>query len=163
MDMERYDRIFCLELNKTNLFEVVPVSRLSLFNEFGLYSINSTDLIPHAFLETWESRLGVDAVLFTDFTAMRAYKPVTIGVRSKLVDVATGKILWSFDTVFDSGLPSIGAAARKFQCRSQYQSYPLNSSTSIFQSPLRFAQYAAHAAFGTMPKRQNENELTAGK
>jgi len=151
--MQNMEDAFYGELGKSSRFEVVEVSRDYLYYEFGTFEIRSTDPLPCDFLEKLCYQYGADAVLFIDFTNYHPYRPVSLGVRSKLVDAASGRTLWSFDNIFDSGDRNVANAARIYQDSNVRLGYPLDSGTSVLKSPLVFSKYVAHETFMTLPCR----------
>lgn len=153
--LNNLDDIFKTELNKTLKFEVVNISRLDLQKEFGQSQFNSTGFLPNDFFEKLAKMTGAQAVVFTDITNYRPYSPLSVGVRSKLVEINSLKILWAFDTVFDAGNPHVAASARKFHKNETLSAYPLNSAESVLQSPLLFSKYAANATYSTLPPASN--------
>ena len=96
---------------------------------------------------------GAQGLLFTDVTAFHPYRPIRVGVRSKIVDLRTGELVWVFDDMFDSAQPNISAAARRYARQVYTDLYPLDSADSMLQSPQRFSRYVIHEAFETMPPR----------
>lgn len=153
LDMANLQQNFASALGKRNQFEVVVVESEQVKRIFGEPQVSSVGMIPADEFATLIDTFGADGVLFTDLTSYSPYRPIVMGVRCKLVDSHTGEILWSFDTVFDSGNPSISTAARRFHLDETAPPYPLQNSSSILQSPLRFSKYVADAAFATLPER----------
>lgn len=146
--LRRLDATFHAELTKRALFEVVAVSRAELEAIFGERQFSSTDELPADALKRLRDRCGVDGVIFTDLTHFSPYRPVSMGVRTKLVAVSTGQIRWAFDTVFDAGNSSIAEAAKRFQIACSNEHQPLTSDGgSILQSPTRFAKYVASETY----------------
>ena len=149
---------FHAELIKTSLFEVVPVSREDLLTDLGSRQFSSVETLPGNLLERLRVRYGVDGVLFIDVTHFFAYRPLSLGIRAKLVDVSTGRIRWAFDYLFDSGNAATAVAASRFdlqQCR-ENRALP-GDGTSILSSPARFSKYAAYEVFRSLravPRRQ---------
>lgn len=144
---------FRAELTRNALFEIVPVSRLEMEEITGRPQLASTDLVPADLLAELRRRHGVDGILFTDLTHYFPYRPVSIGVRSKLVDVGNGDIRWAFDYLFDSGNPSTANDARDFNQLTDARGYPFRTDTDIIlQSPSRFAQYAANRTYASLRK-----------
>lgn len=153
LDMTDLQSSFASELGKRNQFEVVVALPDQISRIFGEHQVSSAAQIPADRFGTLVDIYGADAVLFTDLTSYYPYRPIVMGVRCKLVDSRTADILWSFDTVFDSGNPEIATAARRFHLDETAPPYPLQNSSSILQSPLRFSKYVADAAFTTLPER----------
>lgn len=153
LDLEDLQANFAAELGKQNKFEVVVVQAEHMKRIFGTPQVSSGAKIPADEFATLINTYGADAVLFTDLTTYYPYRPIVMGVRCKLVESRTADILWSFDTVFDSGNPAISTAARRFHLDETAPPYPLQNSSSILQSPQRFSKYVADAAFTTIPER----------
>ena len=149
--MRRLDATFHAELTKKALFEVVPVSRAELESLFGERQFSSTDELPAEALKRLREHYGVDGVLFTDLTHFSPYRPVSMGVRTKLVAVSTGQIRWASDTVFDAGNSSVAEAAKRFQVACSNEHQPLSTDGgSILQSPTRFAKYVASETYSSL-------------
>lgn len=153
LDLESFQASFASELGKQNKFEVVVVQAEEARHIFGNTQVSSAARIPADEFAALANTYGADAVLFTDLTTYYPYRPIVMGVRCKLVESRTTDILWSFDTVFDSGNPAISTAARRFHLDETAPPYPLQNSSSILQSPLRFSKYVADATFTTIPER----------
>lgn len=148
------DAAFAGELSKKALFEVVPVSRSRMESLFGQPQFASTEALPADLLEKLREQFGVEGILLIDLTHFSSYRPVAIGVRTKLLDVTTGDIRWAFDYVYDSGHPAIAEAARRYQLQYSNEQQPLKSDGgSILLSPTRFAKYVAAETFGSLQAR----------
>lgn len=148
------DALLQAQLGRTGEFEVVPIPRDRLEALFGFTQVESVDVLPADFLEKLRTEYGADAVELTDLTVNRPYRPISMGLRAKLVDLQTGRIFWAVDTVFDSADPAVAVAARKFAGAATYNPYPLDTSTSILQSPRRFADFVAWSLYRTLPPRR---------
>ena len=145
------DETFEAELTKKALFEVVSVSRGEMEALFGSRQFPSTDTLPADALTRLRKTFGVDGVVFTDLTHFSPYRPVSMGVRTKLVDVNTGKIRWAFDYVYDAGNSAVAEAAKRYQVLSSDPRQPLaTDGGSILLSPSRFAKYVASETFASL-------------
>jgi hypothetical protein len=153
IDLTGLQQAFAAELGKHVQFEVVSVSPERLHRIFGVDQITSVEPIAADKFETLVREFGADAILFTDLTAYHPYRPIVMGIRCKLVESDSVDILWSFDTVFDSGNPTVSTAARRYHLDESAPPYPLQNSSSILQSPLRYSKYVADAVFATLPER----------
>ncbi|OIO58620.1 MAG: hypothetical protein COZ46_06120 [Verrucomicrobia bacterium CG_4_10_14_3_um_filter_43_23] len=151
--LEMMDQTFLGELNKQNLFEVVYISRDDLEYLFKQRQFNSAEALPANFFKVIQQTYATNGVIFLDLTHYQPYRPISIGVRSKLVDISNGSILWAFDTVFDSGNPHVASAARQFQMNYNKASYPLDTGGVILKSPRIFSKYVAYEMFSTIPRR----------
>jgi len=149
------DGAFSAELTKKAVFEVVPVSRSQMESLFGERQLSSAEALPAEMLARLRARFGVEGVIFTDLTSFSPYRPLSMGVRAKLIDVVTGEIRWAFDYVYDTGNASVATAAKKFQLRYSSEHQPLTSDGgSILLSPSRFAKYVASETYGSLQAQE---------
>lgn len=142
---------FQSELTKKALFEVTPISGAQLEDLCGQRQLSSIEPLPGDLLSKLQQRFGAEGVLLTDITHFNSYRPVSIGVRIKLVDAVTGQIRWAFDYVYDAGHPAVADAAKKFQIQyaDQRRAIPDDGGT-ILLSPARFAKYVAAQSFSSL-------------
>ena len=141
------------ELNGKARLEAVPVTKDALLQLTGERNFSSTDPLPPELLNRLRSKYGADGVLLTDITHYYPYKPISIGLRCKLADASTGEILWSADTVYNSGNQEIQVAALHFQKKKSGSPFPLEDSGSILQSPRYFSRFVASSVLDTLPRR----------
>ena len=94
------------QLVKTKKFEVVAVDADKLRSRTGRANWTGAENLPPDFLAFLRREYGCDAVLFAELTAYRAYAPLAVGWRLKLVDARSGQILWSADELFDAAHPA---------------------------------------------------------
>jgi hypothetical protein len=142
---------FHAELSKKALFEIVTVSGSELEAMCGRRQLSSVEQLPAQVLESLREKYGADGVLFTDITHLNAYRPISIGVRAKLVDIGSGSISWASDCVYDSGHPATAESARLFQRQfsDPHRTIP-DDGGSVLISPARFAKYVASATFNSL-------------
>ncbi len=146
------DAAFLAALSKRGLFEVVPVSRAQMEALFGERQFSSTEALPADALARLREQCGADGVLFTDLTHFSPYRPVSMGVRTKLVAAKTGRIRWAFDSIFDGGNSAVAEAAKRFQMACGSEHTPLTTDGgSILLSPARFAKYVASETYASLP------------
>lgn len=151
--LERFDSTILTELSKKQLFEMVPVSRDYMKKHFGVRQINSTQSLPISMMARISEDFQAQGVLFTDVTQYHPYRPIRIGIRSKIADIRSGELVWVFDDVFDSAQPDVTAASRRYAREVYYDRFPLDSADSMLHSPQRFSHYVLHEAFATLPPR----------
>jgi len=150
------DAALTQELAKTTLFELVPVSRESLNALVGHRQVSSVEILPGELLGKLNATYGGDGVLFTDLTYYRPYQPLAIGLRSKLIDVRTGRIRWAFDHLFDASSLETATAAKGYYVATTPWRLPVEpilpeeSGAPVLQSPSRFAKYVAWEAFRSL-------------
>ena len=86
------DAAFSAELTKKAVFEVVPVTRSQMESICGERQLSSVEALPEEALARLRARFAVEGVMFTDLTSFSPYRPLSMGIRAKLIDVATGQI-----------------------------------------------------------------------
>ncbi|MFP6854539.1 MAG: hypothetical protein VB980_02050 [Opitutales bacterium] len=148
------DTVFRHELAKRRVFEPVFVSRNELHRLVGKTQLTPQEKLPENLLARLLAEYaGVDGVMFLEIFNYRAYKPLALGVRGRLVDLRSGDFIWAIDETFDAGNASIISAADEFQRRNQVTNFSRHSYGSVLTSPRVFTKYVANAAFGTLPTR----------
>lgn len=156
------DGIFRAELSKVVKYEIVQVSRTDMSSLINREAVSSSEIIPSPVIAMLRQKYGADAVLFTDFTLFRPYRPLAIGVRSKIVDLKTMEILWMADGILDSAEPDVSDLATQFsesglQMRYISDKVPKgrkreqgSGNQIILQSPRLYAGFVAHEAFSSL-------------
>jgi hypothetical protein len=147
------DTILQLSLQRTGSFEVVPIDREMLFKLFHEYQFSSVSILPDNLLPVIAEKYAAEAVMFVDLTQNRPYRPIALGIRAKLVDTKSARILWAVDCLFDSADPAVAKAAVDFSDRGTYTARHVESTGSILLSPRAFASFVADSMFGTLPVR----------
>lgn len=147
------DIIMQLSLQRTGAFEVVPISRTQMYKLFGVYQYSSIQILPDNLINTLVSQYAADAVMFIDLTVNRPYRPISIGLRVKLVKKDDLSIIWAVDALFDSADPAVANAALDFSGKSTFNRYPVDRSGGILQSPRAFAGFVADSLYKTLPPR----------
>lgn len=162
-DMQRdMDGIFRGELSKVVKYEIVQVPREEMLQLTSRESVASSAVIPADVVRSLRQKYAADAVMFIDFTVFRPYRPLAIGVRSKIVDLRNMEVIWVADGILDSAEPDVAALATRFAGSALNFSYisqtipkgPEREARSgnqiILQSPRLFAGFVAHEAFATL-------------
>jgi hypothetical protein len=150
--LDELERVFLAELIGSGRFETAPVGRNWMAATAGRQSFASHQSLPMGFVEAVAGEFSADGVLFTDLTVYSPYRPVAIGIRSRLID-RNGNTLWAIDELLDSGRPNVSRGARVFAAGQAAQAFPLDSHRSVLHSPARFGQYTAHTIYQTLPAR----------
>lgn len=169
---EMLDCVLQAELIKTGKFEVIRAGSERLRSLTGRPGWTGAEVLPADFLNSLQKAYGCDAVLFCQLTTFRAYAPLAVGWRMKLVDVRTQKIIWVADEIFDAGVPAVAKGAEQFQAQQQnvhgktrsllasllkyadrQPRSALDDQWSILNSPRYFGQYAAEKLLQTLPER----------
>jgi len=149
---EGLDPIFSAALQRQQRFEVVELTRDECEKTFGLPDIASAASLPHDFLSIIGDKFEAQAVMFVDVTTYQPYGPLGIGIRAKLADVASRRLIWSFDEILSTNRPEVANSLRRYYLSNSGGKAPFDLSTDALQSPSRFATYAAGVAFGTLPR-----------
>lgn len=144
------DQIFWAELAKLLPLEVVAVSRADLLATIGEAQIASTAVIPPKLVQFLQKKYAVQGIVFTDMPVYRPYRPINIGVRSKLVQIAGMQILWSANGILDSAEPGIAASALQYAERNLHGPGRVGAQL-VLQSPRRYAAFVANGLYGTLP------------
>jgi len=169
---ETLDPVLQQELTKVGRFEIVSANPEALRTCTGSLSWTGDEVLPANFFESLKHVYACDAVLFCELTRFRPDPPLAIGLRLKLADASTGKILWSTDEVFDAGNLDVAKSAQEYEKARQphhniaYNVYSffawcvntptrsaLDDQWNILNSPRLFGQYCADTLLQTLPPR----------
>lgn len=146
---------FIAALRSTGRFEIILSPELAQSEDSASFIAKGLPL-PLRVLEV-AKLYDADGIMQVDLTHFRPYKPLQIGVRSRLLSLnERGDILWSIDELFDAGRKDVAIGARKYAEANIEQPFPLQSSYSVLMSPVRFASYVGTTAFNTLPVREED-------
>jgi hypothetical protein len=141
------------EFVKTRKFEIVSSDADFLKNRTGRADWTGEETLPPELFSLLHNNSACDAVLFTRLTVFRAYPPLAIGWRLRLVDAKTGGTIWAADEIFDAGQPKVENGARRHQLTQERTPNGAPDEWFIQNSPSKFAQYTAARLFATLPAR----------
>jgi hypothetical protein len=141
------------ELAKTHKFEVVCISPTTLRACTGRSAWKEADALPAGILDAVRNVDGCDAVLFAQLTAFRAYEPLAVGWRLRLVNARTGQTLWAVDELLDAGQPAVQRDAGRYQSEELRTSFADCGDWVMKHSPRLFAHYATAQVVATLPHR----------
>lgn len=110
----------------------------------------SSGRIPVASLIDLGRRYGVDAVLFGTVSHYRPYPPPVLGLSLSLVDVQTGKIIWSVSDFLDAGDRRCAVSMQWFYEDEAARGESVYGSEIVGTSPRWFARFASRRVVGTM-------------
>lgn len=147
------DDIFHQELAQERIFETIRYGTKKMKTIFGVERVSSSGELPENFLRRLEEMTNANGVLFLDFDSYRPYRPISIGIRAKLVDIKTGEFVWAIDETFDAGHASVIVGSSIFQEKAQVRALSAKTSGSVLHSPRIFAKYVASTTFSTLPLR----------
>lgn len=140
------------ELIKTRRFEVERINPEQVRLATGRLEWTGEEALPDDFFQKLRDASGCDAVMFCQLTAFRAYAPLAVGWRMKLVDARSRQILWSADEIFDAGEETVRNGARRYQLE-QLQSVRSDGQWLVENAPRYFGQYTVATLFETLPSR----------
>lgn len=156
------DGVFRGEFMKAVPFEVVEIPRSEMLVLTGREAVPSYERVPEQLIRALKSKYGADAVVFTDFTLFRPYRPLAIGVRSKVVNLANMDILWMASGVLDSAEPGVAESAMLFGDTGLEMRYvsrtvakgrereKASGNQIILQSPRLYAGFVANQAYESL-------------
>ena len=151
--LKEVDSAFNAELSKKAVFEVVPITRFEMELLTDRREVSSVERVPGDLFRKLRDQYGVEGVMFNDLTHYSPYRPVALGVRSKLVDIESGGILWASDIMLDSGNANVASSARAYQkilCR---DNFPVRGDGgTVLMSPRLFAQFAAFSNYASLKR-----------
>ena len=138
---------------KARRFEAVTVNADKLRAATGRAAWTGGEVLPADFYDSLRREYGCDAVLFGEVTAFRAYAPLAVGWRFKLVDVRTGQVLWAADEIFDAADKNVAKAAQRFEHPGRHLPFVESEDWAVLNSPRKFGGYSAAALLETLPER----------
>ena len=147
------DDIFHQELAQERIFETIRIQTEQMKRVFGVERVSSAGELPENFLRKLEGMTNANGVLVVDLDSYRPYRPMSLGVRAKLVDIKTGEFMWAIDETFDAGHASIIVGSSEFQEKAQVRALSAKTTGSVLHSPRIFAKYIASTTFSTLPLR----------
>lgn len=151
--LEYIDEIIAQELAQERIFETLSFSTNEMIQNFKQPRLSSRNRLPENFLSKIEDITAANGVLFIDIHSHRAYRPMSLGIRAKLIDIKTGDFMWAIDETFDLGHGSVIVGANEFQKINHIRAISSKTSGSVLHSPRVFAKYAFSTCFSTLPKR----------
>jgi len=151
---ESLAQVLQAELAKTRRFEVVHATAETLRSRTGRSAWSAADALPAKFFSALREAYGCDAVLFCEVTAFKAYAPLSVGWRLRLVDARSQQTLWASDEVFDASHGDIQHGARRYERQeARATSERPSSDWLVLNSPRRFGQFTLATLLATLPRR----------
>ena len=147
------DPILQAELIKTKKFEVIPVSREVLQSRTGHSTWTGAEILPSTFFDSLREVYGCDGVLFCQLTVYRAYAPLAVGLRMRLVDARTRQTLWATDETLDATFQAPPKDPIVYPLVEPDMTDDSVKRWSVLNSPREFGQYAAAQILATLPAR----------
>ena len=149
---ESLEPVLHTELGKAARFELVFVEPTQMRQWTGRERWDAYEALPPRLFQTIAEKTGADAILFSHLSEFKAYPPMVVGWRMKLVRNDT-QTIWAVAEMFDAAEEPVSNASRRYD-RAQVRNNPvLEDSRSILLSPRRFGQYTLNAVVQTLPAR----------
>ncbi len=149
---EHVTRTFVRELAEEGQFIVKPLPRLSDEENLILYS-ESKGRIDTKELVDLCKRFHLDAVIIGRITSYQDYYPPRIGLRSIMVSVHSGGIVWAADMVFNSAKHITRQDAIRYYEGTLIADASNHGREMIFLSPREFSEYAVARLLSTLHQR----------
>lgn len=151
---EALELIVQAELAKTRKFEVIKASATTLRSHTGRASWSAEEALPPGFFGTLREAYGCDAILFCHLTEFKAYAPLSVGWRLRLVDTRSQQTIWASDEVFDAARAETQAGVRRFERRqNRVALFAKPQDWMALHSPRRFGEFALATVLATLPER----------
>jgi hypothetical protein len=147
-------------LIQTKKFEVVAVTPEALHHQTGRPSWTGAESLPADFLDSLQRVYGCNAVLFCQLTTYRAYPPLAVGWRLKLVEARTGRILWAADKVFDEKPPTALNQTWHHYVAELGVGHDPADDWLIENSPRKFGEYTIGQVLSTLPNRKETPKVS---
>jgi TolB-like protein len=147
-ETDRLRDAYLAELQKLRRFEIVPLpasaQECALLNHSARVGELSTEAVVHLC-----DRYYLDGVLIGSVTAWRAYMPQQLGMRTELVSVHSGAIVWAVDALYDAADRSTISDLRHYYEHMEADDNSLHGWEINLIAPSWFARYVAHRFVGT--------------
>jgi len=140
--------IYVAELQKLRRFDIVPLPGSALEVDELNRSVRHGRLSTDAVVRLCD-RYHLDGVLVGTVTSFRAYTPPILGMRTQLVSVHSGAIVWAVDAIYDSSDRSTINDLRHFHEHVQNNDGNLHGYELDLIAPSKFCAYVAHRFVGT--------------
>ncbi|MFG0319658.1 MAG: hypothetical protein ACF8XB_20465 [Planctomycetota bacterium JB042] len=95
-------------------------------------------------------RYGVDAVLFGTISRYRPYAPPSLAIGASLIDVHTGKVLWSVSDFVDATDSKTAVSIERWFEKNAAQDGTVFDREIVATSPRWFARFASDRVAGTL-------------
>jgi hypothetical protein len=149
---ESLERIYHAELTKAARFETILIEPTQLKQWLGRETLDSYEDLPAQLFRVLVEKTGAEGVLFAHLSEYKAYPPILIGWRMKLVS-NEAETIWAVEEMFDASEEAVSNSARMYDRASVKNNPVLEDSRSILLSPTRFGQYTLRAVLETLPVR----------
>lgn len=147
-DRARIRDAYLAELQKLRRFEIVPLPASAHESQDMHRSMRDGLLSTEAIVALCD-RYRLDGVMLGTVTAWRAYTPPRLGMRTQLVSVHSGAVVWAVDAIYDVADRSTVSDLRHYSAGVRTADGNLHGWEFEAIAPSRFAGYVAHRVVGT--------------
>lgn len=147
-DQEMVRRSFVTELQKLRRFEVVPLPAGADEDDVLNQTLREGRVSTAAMVKLCE-RYHLDGVLTGIVSAWRPYMSPYLGVRTQLMSVHSGTVIWAVDALYDTNDRSTLSDLRHYHETFEAKDCSLSDRMVELISPTKFAAYVAHRLAGT--------------
>jgi len=145
---EEMTRAVSEEIQKKQIFGLETIyMKDPMWNSLN---ISADSDIPTKTLEEIQKRFKADAVIYGRIMHYRPYPRNSIGLTLKMVDCATGTVLWGIDSVWDSTDANTERRAKQFFDTEMRSGYGPEKSKIVILSPRIYNKFIAHEISQTL-------------
>ena len=139
---------FVAELQKLRRFEVVPLPADAQEDDLLNQSVHRGRLSTEAMVRLCD-RYALDGLFVGTVTAWRAYQPPHLGMRTQMISVHSGAVVWAVDAMYDSADRTTIDDLQLYAASTQADDGSLHGWEMNLLSPTRFTTYVARRFVGT--------------
>jgi len=148
VDQNEVRDAFVSELQKLRRFEVVPLTDAAREDDMLNESLSRGRVSTEAMVRLCE-RYSLDGVFVGAVTSYRAYSPPRLGLRTHLISVHSGAVVWSVDAIYDAADRSTVSDLRHYVEHTQTDDGNLHGWEMTLLSPAKFTSFVARRCVGT--------------
>jgi hypothetical protein len=149
-----HDPVWLSALRTSHRAEFVAVTRAELLRWTGRMSFSTVYPLPPDLLARIVEHTGAEAVAFLEVTHFNPYGSQTIGLRGRIMELASNRALWAFEETIQA---DEAGTAQMFREGLGRQDHLLSSSSALAGiriSPIKIVTYVARVLVKTLPPRQ---------
>jgi hypothetical protein len=148
VDCDEVRDAFLTELQKLRRFELVPLPASALETQMLQTSLRHGRLSTEAMVRLCD-RYALDGVLVGTVTSWRPYTPIHLGMRTHLISIHSGAVVWAVDAIYDANDRTTISDLREFAGTAQQDDGSLHGWELHLLAPGKFTGYVAHRFVGT--------------
>lgn len=138
------------EMRKLHIFSVMPVEKSQPF--WHDFEGDSSGGYKAEQLTAMRKSLGVNAIVFGEITQYESFPKMNIGLRLRMLDLRSGKILWGVEQVWDVSDRSTQRRIDDYYKTSLKHGYEPLGAEIVEVSPRAFNKFIAYEIATTVPR-----------